>query len=421
MTVMTIKSETHKFPKLRFTEFSDEWKHKKLSELLSESKKRNLDLKFSKDEVLSVSGESGIVNQIEHMGRSYAGESVHNYHIVETGDIVYTKSPLKANPYGIIKLNKGKSGIVSTLYAVYHVNESTAYGPFLDFYFSLDANTNRYLRPLVKKGAKNDMKINNSYVLHDKIFVPSVDEQKRVSSFLTILDEEIGELKKNKDLLVGYKNGMIQRIFLQNIRFKDKKERFPEWKNKQLSEIGKTFNGLVGKTAESFGFGEPFVTYKQIFDNSEIDVQKFALVKIDKNEKQNKAQFGDVFFTTSSETPEEVGFSSVLLDKNVSPYLNSFSFGFRPNSLNEFNPYFAKFIFRSPLFRKEIVKLAQGSTRYNISKIEFMKTKILIPSIQEQQKIADFLSSIDKVIESKQQQIILAEQWKKGLIQELFV
>jgi type I restriction enzyme S subunit len=106
-----------KKPNIRFPEFKDDWQHTKLSELLSEAKKRNEDLKYGKDEVLSVSGELGIVNQIEHLGRSYAGASVHNYHVVETGDIVYTKSPLKANPFGIIKLNKGKAGIVSTLYA----------------------------------------------------------------------------------------------------------------------------------------------------------------------------------------------------------------------------------------------------------------------------------------------------------------
>ena len=141
-----------KKPLIRFPEFKDGWEYKPLNELLSESKRRNEKLKFGKDKVLSVSGELGIVNQIEHLGRSYAGVSVHNYHIVNTGDIVYTKSPLKANhPYGIIKLNKGKAGIVSTLYAVYTPNKKTVHAPFLDCYFSLDANTNRYLRPLVEK------------------------------------------------------------------------------------------------------------------------------------------------------------------------------------------------------------------------------------------------------------------------------
>ena len=215
---------------------------------------------------------------------------------------------------------------------------------------------------------------------------------------------------------------MMRKIFAQEIRFdNDNGSVFPIWEERMLADVGKTYNGLVGKAGEDFGSGDAFITYKQIFDDSEIKTDKFAFVRIDPREKQNKAQFGDIFFTTSSETPNEVGFASVLLDKNVMPYLNSFSFGFRPNSLKELDPYFARFFFRSFIFRQGVVKLAQGSTRYNISKIGFMKIKMMMPSLPEQQKIADFLTSIDKLIDSKQQQITQAEEWKKGLIQGLFV
>jgi type I restriction enzyme S subunit len=233
-----MEKQQSKKPLIRFPEFKDAWEHKRLNELLSEAKKRNEDLKYGKDEVLSVSGELGIVNQIEHLGRSYAGVPVHQYHVVEVGDIVYTKSPLKANPFGIIKLNKGKAGIVSTLYAVYKVNQQTAYGPFIDYYFSLDANTNRYLRPLVKKGAKNDMKINNAYMLHDRIFVPTIPEQKRIASFFTVLDKKITELKQKKTLLEQYKKGIMQKLFSQELRFRDENGKdFPKWEKKKLGEI----------------------------------------------------------------------------------------------------------------------------------------------------------------------------------------
>src|SRR6185369_6607116 len=161
MSVSLERSSSKKIPKLRFREFSGDWTQRKLSELLDESKERNFSLRFNRDQVLSVSKKYGVVNQIKHLGRSYAGKSLHNYRVVEMGDIVYTKSPLKENPYGIFKVNKGDTGIVSTLYAVYKVNSENLYGPYLDSYFSLNKNVNRYLRPLVKKGAKNDMKINN--------------------------------------------------------------------------------------------------------------------------------------------------------------------------------------------------------------------------------------------------------------------
>ena len=149
--------------------FPNEWGNPvALNTVLTENKDRNEDLHFGKEDVLSVSGEQGIINQIDLLGRSYAGESVAAYHIVETGDVVYTKSPLKENPYGIIKQNRGVPGIVSTLYAVYHCN-SPITGQYLENYFSIDTYLNNYLKPLVKRGAKNDMKVNNEDVLLGRI------------------------------------------------------------------------------------------------------------------------------------------------------------------------------------------------------------------------------------------------------------
>jgi len=123
-------------PRRRFPEFREagEWERKKLSEFLFEHQQRNRDLKYGPQDVLSVSGEFGCVNQIEHLGRSYAGVSVKDYRVVEIGDIVYTKSPLKRSPFGIIKENKGKVGIVSTLYAVYRVKEG-AHPAYFDLSF----------------------------------------------------------------------------------------------------------------------------------------------------------------------------------------------------------------------------------------------------------------------------------------------
>lgn len=417
-----MEKQQSKKPLVRFPEFKDAWEHKRLNELLSEAKKRNEDLKYGKDEVLSVSGELGIVNQIEHLGRSYAGVSVHQYHVVEVGDIVYTKSPLKANPFGIIKLNKGKAGIVSTLYAVYKVNQQTAYGPFIDYYFSLDANTNRYLRPLVKKGAKNDMKINNAYVLHDRIFAPTIPEQKRIASFFTVLDKKIAELKQKKNLLEQYKKGVMQKLFSQELRFKDENgKEFQKWAKKPLGKIGETYNGLTGKSKENFGEGKPYIQYKQIFDNTKIDVSKFDFVQVDENENQNRAKYGDVFFTTSSETPLEIGYSSVLLENVDELYLNSFCFGYRINSFKELSPTFAQYLFRSPIFRKEVIKLGQGSTRYNMSKVELMKIEILLPSEKEQSKISAFLETIDEKIIRTTTQLQQTQQYKKGLLQNMFI
>lgn len=214
----------------------------------------------------------------------------------------------------------------------------------------------------------------------------------------------------------------MQQIFSQKLRFKDDAGNpFPEWEERKLGNIGNTFNGLTGKTSDDFGEGSYYIQYKQVFDNSKIDLSKFGKVKVEANENQNKVQYGDVIFTTSSETPHEIGISSVLLDTVENLYLNSFCFGFRPNSLEETHPSYLRFLFRSDFFRNKLLKLAQGSTRYNMSKSEFLKLNVSFPIIKEQQKIADFLSAIDNKMNAVAQQIEKTEQWKKGLLQKMFV
>lgn len=215
----------------------------------------------------------------------------------------------------------------------------------------------------------------------------------------------------------------MNRDILQKNNLKAPQLRFADfdgvWEEKRLKQIGKTYNGLAGKSGTDFGSGEPFITYKQIFDKSEINVNGFGFVKIREDEKQNTVKFGDILFTTSSENPEEVGFSSAFLDKKTQPYLNSFSFGFRPDS-TQIDSYFAKHFFRSSAFRKEMIKLAQGSTRYNISKDGFLKIKLPFPTYQEQQKIALFLEAIDSWLDNLQTQKQSLELYKKGVMQKIF-
>ena len=147
----------------------------------------------------------------------------------------------------------------------------------------------------------------------------------------------------------------------------------------------------------------------------------FGLVNIKESEKQEKAKYGDVFFTSSSETPTEVGFASVLLDEIDELYLNSFCFGFRPLSLKALLPQFSSYLFRSQKVRKEIVKLAQGSTRYNMSKVQLMKIIVALPVLKEQKKISSFLTKLDEKIDSISSQIDKTKEFKKGLLQQMFV
>ena len=179
-----------KKPEIRFAGFTDDWEQRNLIDYLDVSSERNRDNRFTKDDVLSVSGEYGIVNQIEFQGRSFAGASVSNYGVMENGDVVYTKSPLKSNPYGIIKTNKGIPGIVSTLYAVYKPKEITD-SKFVQIYFELDSRMNSYMHPLVNKGAKNDMKVSAENALKGMVSFPKKDEQEMISLYFSYLDNLI--------------------------------------------------------------------------------------------------------------------------------------------------------------------------------------------------------------------------------------
>ncbi|GAB3995142.1 restriction endonuclease subunit S [Spirosoma daeguense] len=399
--------DQHNVPKLRFPEFEGNWEYDKLNQWLQESKKRNTKLHFDKSDVLSVSGELGVVNQIEHLGRSYAGESVHNYHVVENGDVVYTKSPLKNAPYGIIKSNKGNAGIVSTLYAVYKVIHEKALGNFFDYYFSLDDNLNSYLRPLVKKGAKNDMKVNNAHVLTDKISVPSLPEQQKVASFLTAVDARIGLLVKKKALLEQYKKGVMQQLFSQQIRFKDEEgNAFPDWKILKLEEAA-TINPKTKELPQSF-----------VYIDLE-SVEKGVLIKRNIIEASNAPSRAQRLLTNND-----------IIFQMVRPYQKNNLFfhegkdyvastGYAQIRTNNDPKYIYHFL-HTDKFVDEVMMRCTGTGYPAINSNDLAKINISLPSLPEQQKISTFLSAFDEKINILNLQVSKMKIWKDGLLQNMF-
>ena len=201
------------YPEIRFSGFTDPWEQRKLENYVVVSTTKNVDGKFGKEDVLSVSGEYGVVNQITFQGRSFAGASVSNYGVVNTGDVVYTKSPLNSNPYGIIKVNKGIPGIVSTLYAIYHPRDNV-YANFIQVYFEQHKRMNNYMHPLVNKGAKNDMKVTAENALKGMVTFPSREEQSVISAFFSRLDSLITLHQRKLELLRNIKKSMLDKMFV---------------------------------------------------------------------------------------------------------------------------------------------------------------------------------------------------------------
>lgn len=167
------------------------------------------------------------------------------------------------------------------------------------------------------------------------------------------------------------------------------------WEQRKLGNCGTTYGGLTGKTKEDFGHGSAkFVPYTNVFDNPLTDTKRLEAVEIDSS--QNQVAYGDVFFTVSSETPDEVGMSSVWLSDQEDVYLNSFCFGYRQDST--FDPHYLAYMLRSSSVRSNLTLLAQGISRFNISKNKVMELSVPVPSAIEQKQLGQYFTKLDDLI-----------------------
>ena len=258
--------------------------------------------------------------------------------------------------------------------------------------------------------------LNSDLVRNAEIGVPSIQEQEKIVNFISAIDKKHNILNKNLETQLSFKRYLMQQIFTQKLRF----DKTSEWETFALNDIGKTYNGLSGLSKDNFEKGNSkYITYKSIFDNNILKSDFTENVDLN-NKSQNEVKKGDLFFTGSSETPEEVGMVSVLSSTVEDCYLNSFCFGFRLNNNYDVNPLFLAYYLRSPIMRNKIMILAQGSTRFNLSKKEILKLKVEIPSISEQQQIIDLFQNVDNKINEISIQTDNFNKFKKGLLQQMF-
>ena len=198
------------------------------------------------------------------------------------------------------------------------------------------------------------------------------------------------------------------------IRFKGYND---DWEQRKLGDIGQTYTGLSGKTKDDFGHGHAqFVTYMNVFSNPISNPKMNEPIEVDS--KQNEVEVGDVFFTTSSETPKEVGMTSVLIEKQGKMYLNSFCFGYR--LYEKYDSYYLAYMLRSNSFREKIIMLAQGISRYNISKNKVMEIDVFIPSYKEQMEIGKYFRDLDTLITLHQRKLDKLINVKKSMLEKMF-
>ena len=244
-----------------------------------------------------------------------------------------------------------------------------------------------------------------------RVFIPkNKDEQNKISNLLTLLDERIATQNKIIDKLQSLIKGLNDSLYAQ----------YGDDVLTSFSSLGFSYSGLSGKSAQDFGSGKPFITYLNVYSNNIINEKDFQYVAIKEGEKQNVVEYGDVLFTLSSETPEEVGIGSVYLG-NENVYLNSFCFGIHIiNTKIAFPPYLSYYVSSTP-FRKFIYPYAQGSTRFNLCKVDFEKASIKLPSLENQKRIYSILSHIESKTETEKSLLDLYNSQKQYLLRQMFI
>ena len=289
----------------------------------------------------------------------------------------------------------------------------------VDYYYQFLIYQYENIRDMSNSGSQENL--SGSIVKSIPVLVPPYFEQEKIAQILSTWDQAISATEKLLENSQQQKKALMQQLLTGKKRLLDENGvRFSgAWKEYPLGNLGNTFTGLTGKTKEDFGSGVPYITYMNIFKNNRIDINQVDYVIVKEDENQNSVRYGDIFFTTSSETAEEVGMSSVLLEEVERLYLNSFCFGFRLNNFKILLPQFAAYILRSSNIRKQISILGQGATRYNLSKNQLMKLILKLPTIAEQKKIAEILTLSDQEIETLQKKLDCLKQEKKALMQQL--
>lgn len=246
---------------------------------------------------------------------------------------------------------------------------------------------------------------------------PSDIEQSAIATALGDMDA----LLAAQDALIAKKRAVKQGAMQELLTGKRRLPGYSgEWEVERLGQLGQTYGGLVGKSKKDFGQGDAqYVPFVNVMANIVIDVHAFDKVKVSPSESQNRVLNRDLLFNGSSETPEEVAMCSLVADDVDNLYLNSFCFGFRPKDNVRFNSMFLAYYMRSQVGRDLIKSLAQGSTRYNLSKTAFLDGELRLPSTDEQAAITAVLSDMDTELSTLEAQRAKTVQLKQGMMQTL--
>lgn len=302
---------------------------------------------------------------------------------------------------------------------------------FLSIFMNSEIGISFFERNQIGGGQKN---INAATLKTFIVATPSLQEQAAIANVFSDTDALITQLEKLIAKKLAIKTATMQQLLtgrtrlpqfakqpsgaIKNYKSSELGIIPDDWETVAMGEMGVTYGGLSGKSKNDFGSGNSlYVPFTNIMANVIVNVNHLERVNV--QETQRQVLPGDLLFNGSSETPEEVCFCSLMSEEIDKLYLNSFCFGFRANSQPKYLPLYIAYWFRSSAGRTAVSIMAQGSTRYNISKSQFLTLKIVLPPILEQTAIATVLSDMDAELEKLEQKLAKIRDIKQGMMQQL--
>ena len=397
-------------PNLRFPEFKEEWKKcrfKDVVRLFRGSSPRPI------IEYLTTDNEEGVnwvkIGDVPTSGRIITSteekitkEGAKKSRHVYVGDLILSNSMSYGLPYIM-----GIEGCIHDGWFVLRDYEQNFNKDYLCDLLISDIVQKQY-----KKIAAGGVVQNISSDLVNSVYIsiPSLDEQRKIAGLLSLIDERIATQNKVIDKLQSLIKGLNNHLYQQ----------YGNEIETSFADLGVSYSGLSGKTATDFGSGKPFITYLNVYSNNVIEETSYQYVRMDENEKQNIVRYGDVLFTLSSETPEEVGIGSVYLG-NQEVYLNSFCFGVHITNIQKVFSSYLSYYISTTQFRKFIYPFAQGSTRFNLCKADFEKSKFKLPLLENQKRIYESLKCLSGKVAAEDAILKQFHSQKQYLLRQMFI
>lgn len=395
-------------PELRFPEFQDEWKLKKLKDtavIVTGSTPSTSESKYYNGEYLFVSpADLNNGKYVEHTKTTLTKEGFEKGRFIPKNSVYFVSIGSTIGKVGQAKYGSVTNQQINSLIAKSNFSN--------DFIYSVLVKNAIKIKSLA--GVQAVPQLNKTDFSNLKFNFPQLPEQQKIASFLIKVDDKIAQLTKKAELLAQYKKGVMQQIFKQALRFKDENGNdFPKWEKKKLGDltfkVGKKNKENIQYPIYSINNQEGFRPQSEQFDGLDsndrgYDISMYKIV----NEK------------TFAYNPARINVGSIGYSYNLNQVIIS-SLYVCFKTKDELEDLFLLAYLDTDRFNKDILRYEEGGVRQYLFYENFSQIKVPLPSNAEQTKIANFLSSIDKKIEKVNTQLTQAKTWKKGLLQKMFV